>query len=102
MLEINLEILLLLESVGDCLALHGWGKVLIIRITDFRDKDFITFIAQGHKNSQQPHIDSMIDVNVSDIELKLRLVQILDRRSELRNPRRPAIPVIVLIEDVLS
>lgn len=67
MLEIYLKILLLFEFIGDCLALHGWAKVLIIRITYLRDKYLITFIAQSHKNSKQAHIDSMIDMNFRDI-----------------------------------
>lgn len=48
MLEIYLEVLLLLESITDSLSLHGWAKVLIIRITDFRNKYLIALIAQGH------------------------------------------------------
>ena len=67
MLEIYLEVLLLLESITDSLSLHGWAKVLIIRIPDFRNKYLVALIAQGHQNGQQAHIHSMVDVNVPNI-----------------------------------
>lgn len=99
MFKVDFEIALFFEFVWYCYSLKGWANILVERIAKLRHKHFFSFIRKGQQAAQKPHINAMIDVDIWDVHVKLRMIKIFDSSPELWNSSWATVAMMIFIQN---
>jgi len=100
-LEVNLEVLFFIQPVLNSFSAESWTKVMIEWIPNLRHKHLIALIGKSHKQRKQTHIDSMVDMHITDVKWHISIVQLHHSLPERWSSSRRNITMIAFLFDTL-